>query len=587
MRYYVGTVRQALSVPGPGTTELNGSPTGKLKMISAPKVENSETALMESIHRLSDAGGSVIHVRTREPLRAALVLRKHLIGSSYPYKEWDVVNGVRVFTRENFTEHRIPGTEMDFLQALMTPLQELRSPTSAINAAPDKVHYFVYVDPHPYIENNPVVTELLQQYAAILPTTNVCTILVTPDTKLSGIPVGTVLVTDLPTPTSEELSATAQRLINDAAKDKKTFPQGSKVGKDDIVKIANMGLGLSLFEFETYVAISIIEAGEDGENSITSARVLDGVAKGKTAIVRQSEILELTHSEDIDNVGGMGKLKEWIGARSKCYSQDAIDFGIEPPKGMVLVGVPGTGKSLVAKVTASVLDVPLVKLDFGRVFSKYVGDSESRVREALKMVEGMAPVVLFVDEIDKGLGGAGGGGDSGTSSRVLGSFLTWLQECSAPVFVVVTANRVDGLPPELLRRGRFDQIWSVTMPDADERKEVFGIHLRLRGRSIEDFEDEDIAEFLRESEGYVPAEIESAVKEGLINAFGDLDAQGLEMRHIIAALKDMVPMSKSHKANIDAIVAWAKDNATPVSYPAKAIPVGQAGGARVIRSRRG
>lgn len=554
-------------------------------MISAPKVENSETALMQSIHRLSDAGGSVIHVRTREPLRAALVLRKHLIGSDYPYKEWDVVNGVRTFTRENFTEHRIPGREMDFMQALMSPLEELRTPTSAVNASPDKVHYFVFVDPHPFIENNPVVAELLQQYAAILPTTNVCTILVTPDVKLSGIPVGTVLVTDLPTPTSEELSSTALRLITDAAKDKTTLPQGSKVGKEDISKIANMGLGLSLFEFETYVAISIIEAGEAGEKAITTARVLDGVAKGKTAIVRQSEILELTHAEDIDNVGGMGKLKSWIAARSRCYSEDAVAFGIEPPKGMVLVGVPGTGKSLVAKVTASVLDVPLVKLDFGRVFSKYVGDSESRVREALKMVEGMAPVVLFVDEIDKGLGGAGGGGDSGTSSRVLGSFLTWLQECKAPVFVVVTANRVDGLPPELLRRGRFDQIWSVTMPDTSERREVLEIHLRLRGRSIEDFSDEDVEEFLKVSEGYVPAEIESAVKDGLVNAFGDDEAEGLEMRHITDALKEMVPMSKSHKANIDAIVAWAKDNATPVSLPSKPLALGSPGGARVIRAR--
>lgn len=585
MRYYVGTDRQTLSVSGPGTTERNCSQTGKLKMISAPKVENSETALMQSIHRLSDAGGSVIHVRTREPLRAALVLRKHLIGADSPYKEWDVVNGVRVFTRENFTEHRIAGSEMDFMQALMAPLVELRTPTSAINAAPDKVHYFVFVDPHPYIENNPVVIELLQQYAAILPTTNVCTILVTPDIKLSSVPVGTVLVTDLATPTVEELSAVTQRLIGDAAKDKTTFPQGSKLGKEDVVKIANMGLGLSLFEFETYVAISIIEAGEAGEKSITPSRILDGVAKGKTAIVRQSEILELTHAEDIDNVGGMGKLKEWIAARAKCYSEEAVDFGIEPPKGMVLVGVPGTGKSLVAKVTASVLDVPLVKLDVGRVFSKYVGDSESRMREALKMIEGMAPVVLFVDEIDKGLGGAGGGGDSGTSSRVLGSFLTWLQECKAPVFVVVTANRVDGLPPELLRRGRFDQIWSVTMPDMDERKEVFEIHLRLRGRSIEDFSEEDLQEFLRASEGYVPAEIESAVKTGLINAFNDLDSEGLEMHHIIDALKEMVPMSKSHKANIDAIVAWAKDNATPVSLPSKPIALGSPGGARVIRSR--
>lgn len=846
-------------------------------MISNPIAENSETALMASIHRLSDAGGSVIQVRTREPLRAALVLRKHLIGGDAPYKEWDCVSGFRVFTRENLTEHRIAGDNKDFLEALSVPLQEIRNPNSECNARADKIHYFVYVNPHPYFANNPYPIELLQQYAAMLPSTNICTILVTPDIKLNDVPAGTVLVADLTTPTVAELEATLERTIEGAIRDKASFPGGSKISKEDATKIASMGLGLSLFEFETHVSISIIEAGERNEKALTKDRLMGGVSEGKTAVVRQSEILELIHPADIGNVGGMGRLKDWIAARTNCYSEEAKDFGIEPPRGMVLVGVPGCltgdtlinitrkrkagghtrirldalfyrfnglhdlgaskglyhqgrakewdlsiptkagcyieeggyvgyneiegvvysgvkevlrlftdhgydikatadhpfltpsgyvplrdlkpgdeilaykdgvlvdsnatgrnrnqslriinnvgnhpyarrrtingldyssyflhrlvveahmngmlledflhalegdttnlvfldeevevhhkdedrgnntrdnletlskaeharlhmkergnlnryrtsariqkvtsivrigkaptydiqmaapnhnfvanglvvhncGKSLVAKACASLLEVPLVKLDFGRVFSKYVGDSESRVREALKMVEGMAPVVLFVDEVDKGLGGAGGGGDSGTSSRVLGSFLTWLQECTAPVFCVLTANKIDGLPPELLRRGRFDQIWSVGMPGADERKEVLAIHLRLRARDIKDFDDADIALFLAASDGYIPAEIESAVKDALVLAFNDTTkgCEGLEMRHIIAALKEMVPLSKSNKAHIDKIVAWAADNATPVSYPPTppktlAIPTNPA---RVLRAAR-
>lgn len=721
--------------------------------------ENSETALMSSIHRLSDAGGSVLHVKTREPLRAALVLRKHLIGGGAPHKEWDAINGVRVFTCENLTEHSIKGDGKDFMEALLTPLMEIRNPVSVVNAQTDRIHYFVYVDAHPWLANNPIASELIQQYAAILPATNICLILVTPDCKLDGIPAGTTLVTDLMTPTADELKVVLERIIKDAIANKDDF-DGKDLTKDDLLKIANMGLGLSLFEFETYTALAIIEAGEAGERRITKERMMSGIAKGKTAIVRQSEILELTHPEDIENVGGMGKLKDWIAARALCYSEEAKAFGVEAPRGMVLVGVPGClagdtiinilytadlesqheavtlevlyrrmqsknvryaaeltelgvdmkvyttscmdqdlgdqkskgcctfyneiidvissgfkevfnvityqgrsvratadhrfltprgyvpveklipgdeviacredgghthidkvmyvkpagkvntydismkapyhnfvanglvvhncGKSLVAKVTASVLDVPLVKLDFGRVFSKFIGDSESRVREALKMIEGMAPVCCFVDEIDKGLGGAGGSGDAGTSSRVLGTFLTWLQECKAPVFVVVTANKIDGLPPELLRRGRFDQIWSVSMPDPEERREVLEIHLRKRNRSIEEFSDGDVEEFIKASEGYIPAEIESSVKDGLIVAFNDVNAEGLEMRHLIAALKDMVPMSRSHKEAVDRICAWAASNATPVSYPrtTESLRVGASGGARVIRPRR-
>lgn len=555
-------------------------------MISSDTRLDSEADLMASVHKLADAGGSVIQVRTREPLRAALVLRKHLIGSDMPYKEWDVVNGIRVFTRENFTDHRNAGGNQDFLEALSMPLTELRNPSSEVNAKPDKIHFYVYVDPQPFLSNNPLAAELLQQYAAILPTTNVCTILVTPDVTLHDIPTGTVLVADLPTPSVSELQAVLLRILEDAGKDSKTFPDGDQIDEDGVRAIAYMGLGLSLYEFETYTALSIIEASAAGDKGITTDRIMEGVAKGKTAVVRQSEILELTHSEDIENVGGMGRLKDWIKDRAGCYSDDAKAFGIESPKGLVLVGVPGTGKSLVAKVTASVMQVPLVKLDFGRVFSKYVGDSESRVRQTLKMIEGMAPVVLFVDEIDKGLGGAGGAGDSGTSSRVLGSFLTWLQENTAPVFTVVTANRVDGLPPELLRRGRFDQIFSVAMPNREERLEVLEIHLRKRGRDIKTFSSADIGSFVTASQHYVPAEIESAVKDALIAAFNDTTCKDVEMRHILDALKSLVPISKAHKESIDKILVWAEQHATPVSYPEKNSSLPAERGDRVVTARR-
>ena len=562
-----------------------------------PVQPNSETVLMTELHKLADAGASVIQIRTREPLRTALILRKNLVTDNCPYNEWDTVNGFRVFTTENFVEHKTPGGKEDFITALEKPLNELRNPTSEVSRRVDKIHFFAYVDPHPFIPNNPYAIELIQQYAALLPSTNACILLITPDMPLSDIPVGTMLVADLPTPNVEELEDVLTRIIDDAVKQEdsrghKVFPDGCELDDDDVRRVANLGLGLSLYEFETYAAIAIIDATLASEEAITFERMSNGIAKGKTVVVKQSEILELTMPEDIENVGGMHRLKDWLAKRAQCYSDEAKEAGVEPPKGIALVGVPGTGKSLIAKAVGSVLGVPIVRLDFGRVFSKYVGDSESRVRQALAMVESMAPCVLFVDEIDKGLGGInGGGGDAGTSSRVLGSFLSWLQECKAPVFTMVTANRVDGLPPELLRRGRFDAIFSVAMPNPEERKEVFDIHLRKRGCNIEDFTDAEIDRFLAESLGYVPAEIESAVKDALVDAFSAKEPLGID--HVITALRDMIPMSRSHKEQIDRIIEWATANATPVNYEARHMAeaaIAKAagiGGRRVLRSRKG
>lgn len=539
-------------------------------MIATSMQGNSEDSLMTELLKLSSAGGSVIQIRTREPIRAAVTLRKHLIGTDSPYREWDICNGFRVYTKENFTDFRVSsaGGKDDFVTALEVPIAELRNTNSQVNADPEQVHYFVYLNPQHFM-NNPYVTELVTQYAAVLPTTNVCLIFITNDAPLQGVPLGDTLVTDFNTPNAAELSEALTRVVEESLKQEESFPDGSDLTQEDIARIAHMGLGLTHSEFEAYAAITLVDAGESGDRMITADRLLAGIGKGKTAVIRQSEILELTTTTDISEVGGMQRLKDWVQQRSNAYSKEAKDFGVEPPKGAALVGVPGTGKSLVAKAIASVFEVPLVRLDFGRVFSKYVGDSESRVRAALKMVESMAPCVLFVDEIDKGLGGAGGGGDSGTSSRVLGSFLTWLQECKAPVFTMVTANRVDGLPPELLRRGRFDQIFSVGMPGTDARREVFRIHLQKRGRKLEDFSAADIESLLAASNNYVPAEIESAIKDAITIAFNDQTTDVLEARHIIDALRNLVPMSKSHAEAIARIVDWSEVNATNVEYTDK------------------
>lgn len=532
-------------------------------MIHTSEQLNSEVALMSELYKLSDTGAAVIQIKTREPIRAAMVLRKNIVASEDSmYREWDCVNGFRTFTAENFTTNINKGDNGDFFTALETPLKELRAGTSVVNAERDKIHYFAFINAHPYIRDNPIATELIQQYAAILPSTNVCIVFITPEITLDSIAPGTVLVTDMKTPSTSELIEVLTKVVDSAKSD---FNDGSLLTDEDMQQTALLGLGLTLFEFETYAAKAIVEAGLDNAEAITSENMLKGIAEGKTAVVRQSEILELYPTVGMSEVGGMQRLKDWIESRKNCYSEEAREFGIEPPKGAVVVGVPGTGKSLVAKAIAASLGIPLVRFDFARVFSKYVGDSESRVRAALSMVEAMAPCVLFIDEIDKALGGAGGSGDGGVSARVLGTFLTWLNDSKAPVFNMVTANKVDGLPPELLRKGRFDQIFSVGLPTAAERKEVLNIHLRKRGHEME-FDRKDMARFVEASDTYVPAEIESAVKDALIIAFNEGAGTELAMHHIVTALRDMIPMSRSNALQIATILDWAANNAVSVNY---------------------
>jgi SpoVK/Ycf46/Vps4 family AAA+-type ATPase len=233
---------------------------------------------------------------------------------------------------------------------------------------------------------------------------------------------------------------------------------------------------------------------------------------------------------------------------------------------MVFVGPPGTGKSLSAKAVASEFGVPLLRFDFGRVFNSLVGSSEQRMRQALKAVESMSPCVLFCDEIDKGLAGLGGSGDSGTSQRVFGTFLTWLQENKAPVFTMITANNIWQMPPEMMRRGRFDAIFASSLPNDQERIDILKIHLDKVGKldilpSTKRTQRTALAGFLAASNGYVGSEIESAVQDGLIEAF--YKEETFTIDHVTDALREMVPLSTSYKIPIVAMVMWAQQNATP------------------------
>lgn len=525
---------------------------------------HSEEEFSERLRIVADAGSGVIHIRCSEVMRGLMSVRKSLLLDGNTYKEWDVVNGVKTFTTENMYALNVQGDgNANIMDAYQTPHRQIISPdsTTGLPSSDDDrrpLTFFTFVNPHFWMKENPVITQLTLYYASVLPSTDYRILLVTPDMPLPDqlLSENTYTIRFNP-PGLGELRESMDSILQGIEGD------DAEIDLDDADRdrICFVGAGMPKDQFDMAVALASVEAIETG-NEITADLLVDGVSEGKTEIVKKNDLLELYHPEDMENVGGMENLKDWVDKRRACYSDEAREFGIEPPKGMVFVGPPGTGKSLAAKAVSKVLGVPLVRLDFGRVFNSLVGESEARIRHALRMVENMSPCVLFCDEVDKGLGGIGGAGDSGTSSRVLGSFLTWLQDSKHPVFTMVTANNVDGLPPELLRRGRFDAIFSTGLPSDEERMEVLHIHLRKRDCELE-FTEKEIETFTMASREYVPAEIEAAVKDGLIEAFHK--DEDLTMQYVVDALTAMVPLTKSFNEQMQRMTAWAAANATPAS----------------------
>jgi SpoVK/Ycf46/Vps4 family AAA+-type ATPase len=255
------------------------------------------------------------------------------------------------------------------------------------------------------------------------------------------------------------------------------------------------------------------------------------------------------------DVGGLDELKLWLDRRGQAFSTGARRFGLDAPKGVLLLGIQGCGKSLTAKAIAATWQFPLLRFDMGKVFGGIVGQSEGNIRTALQVAQALAPCVLWIDEIEKGMAGMGSSGqtDGGTTARVVGTLLTWMQEKREPVFVVATANRIDMLPPELLRKGRFDEIFFVDLPTREIRKEILGIHLRKKDRNPDDF---DLDALATASVGFSGAELEEAVREGLYEAFAH--ARGLTTEDIASALVKTFPLSQTMREEIDDLRKWAQ-----------------------------
>ncbi len=367
----------------------------------------------------------------------------------------------------------------------------------------------------------------------------------------------TIPVIDFPLPEKEDLENKVKDLLSRASKRPELAQKFQTEYKDcEIDQIVNSFRGLSLQECEQVSTYCMIKYPK---------LYPDIISNQKKDIIRKSGLLEWV-SDDIDmnSVGGLSGLKYWLEKRKNAFTSDAKEYGLPAnPKGLLLVGIQGAGKSLFAKSIASFWNFPLLKLDMGKVFSGLVGSSEQNMRQVFKVAESVAPCILWCDEIDKGLSGSKSSSisDGGTTSRVLGSWLTWMQDRKAPVFVVATANDVTNLPPELLRKGRFDEIFFVDLPNINERKKIFEIHITKRNRKTEFYDIELLSE---KSNYFTGTEIESAIEAAMYDAFSE-NKREFTTTDILMAMSQSVPIAKLMDNEIRYLREWANNRARNAS----------------------
>jgi ATP-dependent 26S proteasome regulatory subunit len=329
----------------------------------------------------------------------------------------------------------------------------------------------------------------------------------------------------------------------------------SSLALEQLVKACQ---GLSRTRIQRVLAKAIAEKEQVNDADI------DAVLAEKQQALRQTGILEFfTVNESLKNVGGLDNLKQWVRIRRDAFTEEAKRYGIPTPKGVLLVGIQGTGKSLSAKTIANEWRLPLLRLDIGRLFGSYVGESESRMRQMIQLAEATAPCVLWIDEIDKAFGNTNmaSDGDSGASRRVFGSLITWMQEKTAPVFIVATANNVRILPAELLRKGRFDEIFFLNLPTESERQEIFKVHLqKLRPSRLREF---DLMLLARHTKNFSGAEIEQVIIDGIHRAFGrgtSGNREDFTTEDIISAIEETVPLAAIASQQIESLKQWAAES---------------------------
>ncbi len=497
----------------------------------------SEAARSTSLEELSDlirARYSLLCLVSHEESRVEKALKKLCVEREMRLEVWSVTEGFKIVCNGSGTR--------DVKDPLKALEHVLRGEGSAL---------YVLRDFHPFLKE-PSVVRRLRDLATALRKTKKSLLLLSPVQKIPPElekSVSAIVYWDLPD--RREIDDIARRLVPQAPPAARQKIEAEPAFMEKVVEAA---LGLTEVEAENVFAKSMVRT-----HTFDIPTILDE----KKQIIRKSGMLEYyEQSEDVADIGGLEMLKDWLTKRSQAFSSRAREFGLPLPKGILLIGVPGTGKSLTAKAVGTLWQMPLLRLDVGKVFAGLVGSSEENIRTVIRTAEAIAPAILWIDEIEKGFSGTGSSNhsDGGTTSRVFGSFITWLQEKKTPVFVIATANNVTQLPPELLRKGRFDEIFFCDLPAADERRAIVDIHIRKKGRDPSQF---DLDKLVNATQDYSGAEIEQGVIAALYDAFDagkDLTTEGL-----MASLSDIVPLAVTMREHIDGMREWARTRARRAS----------------------
>jgi SpoVK/Ycf46/Vps4 family AAA+-type ATPase len=475
---------------------------------------------------------SFVYLVSWEEQRLDSILQDLARAHGRALHEWTVTRGLR----------RLSGGRA------VSPTDDSRDPARALQAIAElgEPSLVVLKDFHAYFDS-PAIVRGMRDLAHFLKSTATTVVLLSPALHIPIELEKEMTVLDVPMPTSTELLQLLKDIVTLVRKGGKAAVALTRADGDALVKAAT---GLTLSEAENAFAKAIASNGRLDADDVRL------VQDEKRQIIRKSGLLEFYPADErLESVGGLDGLKQWLTRRTAAFGEEARRFGLPEPRGVLLLGVQGCGKSLTAKAIAAHWRLPLLRLDVGRIFSGLVGSSEENLRRAIRVAESVAPAVLWIDELEKGLAGAGGAGahDTGVTQRIFGAILTWLQEKTAPVFVVATANRIDLLPPELLRKGRFDEIFFVDLPTEPEREEIFRIHIARRKRRPEAF---DLRALATASPGFSGSEIEQAIVSALYDAFAE--KVELEQRHVEGAIRETYPLATTMSHEIDKLRQWAR-----------------------------
>jgi len=411
--------------------------------------------------------------------------------------------------------------------------------------------FFRYLDES---SGNLAVERKLRVLSDVLHRVNMHIIIISPELRLPVALQKCVSVIDYPLPAKEQMVTLVDHVKQRRVSSHKIKEEEAKA--IDSEKYAQALLGLTIGEAEDAIARSL---------AIKQSFDVPTLLELKKQVIRKGQLLEYVHSgENMDNVGGLQGIKEFVKLRKSAFSEAARKYGLQMPKGLFLLGVQGAGKSLCAKAIANEMQVPLLKMDMGRLLGMYVGDSEHNTRRAIQLAESIAPCVLLIDEFDKAVSGSGSGSDNDhVAKRVVGYLLDWLNDKTAPVFVVAAANSIANMPPALIRKGRFDECFFVDLPTKDERSQIFSIHIRKRGRDTAKF---DLDKLSTATEKFSGAEIEATIVDAMSAAFADKERE-FTTDDITRSIQNTKPLAVIAKEELDALIDFASNRMRPANAP--------------------